>query len=32
MFLFNRENNSIEKVSETTFTKLGFKERYKFQE
>lgn len=32
MFLINRENNSIEKVSETTFTQLGFKERYNLQE
>ena len=32
MFLINKETNRIEKVSETTFTALGFRERENLQE
>ncbi|MDO5970808.1 DUF4268 domain-containing protein [Flavivirga aquimarina] len=32
MFLINKNNNRIEKISEKTFTELGFKERENLQE
>ena len=32
MFLIDRENNNIQKISEKTFSELGFKERRNLQE
>lgn len=32
MYLINKENNSVEKITKMSFTKLGFKERDNLQE